>query len=430
MPTFPINVPARDLLDDWYARVRLQNSVFALERSINVPEASVEQLRDTLSRFFGKEYFKQKAIRIKQLQLTDENTRWVYQLLVNEEYTSLVYLYELGKLLESSEVHHPALFKVLKATKGSPNFRDYLFEAVIHELLVINNIEYESKPIVNGKEREGFIVLDGVKCLFECKKLYSYQLPAISFLMSIQKEFSRIWQKYQIGLNGYISVEPGTAQTFSRNKYHFIQGIDRYLDHAVKTGQIDFEEVLINDKNKKIGNLLFEPSNTSIFQHQVELIQGLAFCINVQPAIRKMHDGKMMNYHQTQVQLKFGQLESSSIKYLVEQIRKKRKSQRDLSKMPRIFFFDNEIIRGLEVPMFPDFERFPGDLIQRYLDSKETNDIVVIVFRYYLYSNLPRWRLKVYCKSSLNPFKSVIEGWKTLYQDKEFLTSIPCKILS
>lgn len=121
-------------------------------------------------------------------------------------------------------------------------------------------------------------------------------------------------------------------------------------------------------------------------------------------------------------------LESLSMDFLIAQIHKKRKSQNDLKDMPRIFFFDNEIYRGPELPLFSTSDRFNDKDIQQYLESKQTDDIVCMMFREYGYDRLPRWTCKAYCKPALNKYKAIIEGWSSLYEQNDFVTQLPRQI--
>jgi len=404
--------------------------MFARQRSIVVSDKSLINLRDFLLDFFGEDFFRVRELNLKTVTMKAEEVNWFFQLLANDDYPSLVHLYEIKQLLSTSKALHPSLFKVLQSTSRRQNFRDYLFEAVIHELLRINDLAYESKPVIDGREKEGFILLNGEKCLFECKKLYSSQLPGIGFIFSLQDDFFRKWQKRPFPVNAYISAYPSTEPKFRKNKKYFFDAFTNYLNQVGHTGNVYMKQEIKDESGKTIGEIFFEANNEPIFRHQLELIKGPAVCFRINPPTRKMINEQMMDYHSTKLHIKFEQMESLSIDFLLEQIRKKRYSQRDMIGLPRIFFFDNEVFRGFEIPMFPSSGRFDGSKIQEYLELKQTDDIVVLVFREYGGNELPRWIFKVYCKPSLSRFKILIENWKTLYHDSDFLLTLPRPLAS
>jgi hypothetical protein len=425
MFTLPQQLPKQDLLENWFQRVELQNSQFARKRSIIIGNQSLANLRDYFTSFFGADFFRFDASEIKTIQLKIKGSDWFLQQLSNDDYPSLVHLYEIVRLLESSKQHHPALFKVLQSNTGNQSFRNYLFEAVIYEMLLLNKVPYEAKTTVNGKEKEGFMWLGETKFLFECKKLYSYQLPGIDFIFSIQQEFFKLWQKNPFSLNGYISVIRNTEPAFKKNKSLFTQAFREYIQHVRNSHDVNLKKIIANDQGDRIGELFFEPHNEAIFRHQVPLIKGPAVCFRVNPPRRGVVNDKVWDIHNTEFRFRFEMLDSVSMDFLIAQIGKKRKSQNDLRDMPRIFFFDNEIYRGPELPLFSSGDRFDGKDIQQYLDSKQTDDIICIVFREYGYSRLPHWTFKAYCKPSLNKYKTIIEGWSSLYQEPHFLSQLP-----
>lgn len=283
MLTLPQKLPEQDLLENWFRRVELQNSQFALERSIIIGNQSLADLRDYFTGFFGADFFRFDASEIKTVHLKIKGSDWFLQQLSNDDYPSLVHLYEIARLLKTSKLHHPALFKVLKSNTSNQSFRNYLFEAVIYEILLLNKVSYETKTIVNGKEKEGFMWLGDTKFLFECKKLYSYQLPGIDFIFSIQQEFFKLWQKNPFSLNGYISVNRNTEPAFKKNKSLFTHAFREYIQDVRKTSDVNLKRVITNDQGDRIGELFFEPHNEAIFRYQVPLIKGPAVCFRVNP---------------------------------------------------------------------------------------------------------------------------------------------------
>jgi hypothetical protein len=421
----PQIIPAQDLLGEWLKRIRVQNSDFSLRRTIAVPDQSLVDLRNFFVDFFGEDFFLMDATELKSVTLKSKNSDWFLQLLVNDDYPSLLQVYETAHLLKKVAASHPDLYKVLKSNIRNQGFRNYLFEAVIYELLSINNVRYEAKPVINGREKEGYLWLNGQQFLFECKKLYSYQLPGIGFIFSIHDDFFRLWQKKPVSINGYITVMPGTEPSLRKNRYLFTEAFNEYFQQVRLTGNLQYEKDLKNSTQQIIGKVLLEKYNAGLFEHQLQLIHQLAVCFKVLPTRLTSIEDELKEMHNMKLQFKFHMMEQASMDYLLAKLSKKRTRQSDMKHLPRIFFFDNEIYRGSEFSLFQSEGSFDEQRIQDYVDSKGTDDIVCLVFRKYSQQKIPGWQFKVYCKSHLNSYKRIIESWKSLYSDPGFSTNLP-----
>lgn len=425
----PQTIPAQDLLGEWLKRIRVQNSDFSLRRTIEVPDQSLVDLRNQFVEFFGEDFFGMDATELKSVTLKSKNSDWFLQLIVNDDYPSLLQVYETAHLLKKMYQSHPDLYKVLKSNIRNQGFRNYLFEAVIYELLSINNVRYEAKPVVDGREKEGYLWLNGQQFLFECKKLYSYQLPGIGFIFTIHEEFFRLWKKNPVSINGYITVKPGTEPALKKNKHLFTDAFKEYFQQVRRTGNLQFDRDLKDSDQKVIGNVLIEKYDAGLFEHHLQLIHQLAVCFKVLPPRLTTIGDELKEIHNTRLQFKFHMLEQVSMDYLLSKLAKKRKSQNDMKHLPRIFFFDNEIYRGSEFSLFQSDATYDDQRILGYVNSKETNDIVCILFRKYCHQQSPQWKFRVYCKAELNEFKTIIEEWSMLYDEPGFTAQLPKTLL-
>lgn len=422
MLMLPKKMPEQDLLHEWLKRVRFQNSEFNLQRKIKIADESLVQLRDFFIDFFGADYFKIEARQLTAITLKAKNSYWFLQLLANDDFASLAQLFEIAHVLKHTAVFHPALYKILQVNTKDQAFRNYYFEAVIYEMLMRNSQKIETKPIINGKEKEGFVYLQHQKVLFECKKLYSYQLPSISFIFSVHEEFFRLWQSKPVSINGFITIKRCNEEQLRKARSLFNRAFKEYI---AQPGDLHFNRDILDKHGKLIGNILFEPYDVVIFNHQVELIHDTAACFRVMPPKSTVIEEELKHIHNTKLQLKFAISEKESVDHFLEKLTKKRASQSDMKEFPRIFFFDNEIYRGTEFGLFQSEDTFDGTAIQAYVNSKETDDIVCIVFRTYFLDYAPQWSIKVFCKPELEEYKSLIKSWSSLYKDEEFLSTLP-----
>jgi uncharacterized membrane protein len=421
----PRLIPEQDLLKEWLKRVRLQNSDFAIGRSISVQDSELKSLHDYFVDFFGSDFFKITPRELKVATIKAKNSDWFYQLLANDDYPSLLQLFEVRHLLQFLSYHQSNLYGILKANTRSQAFRNYLFEGIIFEMLSRNKVKFDPKPQINGKEREGFLSIGQQQFLFECKKLYSYQLPGLGFIFTVHEEFFRLWRKYPLALNGFITINSTNEELLKKHRPVFNQSFKDFFQQLKKTKQIHFQKEIVDENNKLVGKIFFEPYNIAIFEHQVSLLHDTAVCFRIKPAIATTIQEELKDIHNTKLLFKFNMMESNSVAFLLNKLDKKRKSQKDMKHLPRIFFFDNEIYRGTEFGLFQSEVDLNAREIQSYVNSKSTNDIVCILFRKYVGQQRPQWKLKVFCKPGLEQYKKAIEGWDMLYQAPEFAKQLP-----
>lgn len=422
----PKMVPERNLLTEWLKRVRLQNSDLSIKRMIRAPDEDLVTIHNFLDDFFGTEYFQADAFNMKSFKIMAKDSPWLLQLLANDDYPSLLQIFETCHILAEMESNHPDVCKQLKSNSRNQAFRNYLFEAVTYHLLRTNKIPYTGKTVINGKEKEGFLSLAGKEFLFECKKLYTYQMPGIAFIFSIHEEFFRLWHKSPVPINCYITISVNNEAVLRATRNAFDNAFKEFFQSVKETKNICFDkEIRINDNKPAVGRVLIEPYHEGIFKNYTQTIKETAVCFAVQPYRPGTMDDKSIHIHGTHILFKCNMLSSASVDFLISKLDKKRKSQSDMKHMARIFLFDNEIYRGTELSLFQSEETMDGTKLQEYVNSKDTDDIVCILFRKYFLSSIPSWGIKVFCKPALEPYKKEIEQWIPLYQQASFVSKIP-----
>jgi hypothetical protein len=181
----PMKTPQIDLLHQWATRVRVAKSEMNPKRWIQLSEERLNEVIDFFRGFFGEEFFTPEPMEIIIPVIKVKDSHWFLQLLINDDYSSLLQIFETEYLLKKIKDVQPTIYKQLRSNKGDQGFRNYLFEAILFTLLADNNIPYEGKKMLGRKEKEGFFTVAGQKALFECKKLYTYRLPGIDFIMNI-----------------------------------------------------------------------------------------------------------------------------------------------------------------------------------------------------------------------------------------------------
>ncbi len=406
------------------------NSNLSLHRRIKIDDKKLLEIYKYLEDFFGADFFIIETAHFNTIRLTAKDSPWIFQLLVNDDYGSIFQLFEIVYVLKETERYHVDLIKQLRSNSKRQGFRNYYFEALTYELLRINNIEHSGKEILDGKEREGFLTIGDTKFLFECKKLYSYQLPGLSFLSNMHEEFVSQWLKYPVAINSYITVKTKNEVALKSGKNLYKLAFREYFKKARETHQLNFEkQIVCAITNIQVGDVLIEPFHIGIFENQTELIHDNNVSFAVKPGRIELIDETQRQLHETHVVFKYEMMSSHTVEYLIGKIDKKRKSQKDLKHMPRIFFFDNEIYRGTEISLFQNENTFDGTLIQEYLESKDTDDIVCLIFRKYFLSKELSWSFKVFCKDSLSRYKEHIEKWITLHKLPIFSSQLPIPLV-
>jgi hypothetical protein len=421
----PMKTPQIDLLHQWATRVRVAKSEMNPKRWIQLSEERLNEVIDFFRGFFGEEFFTPEPMEIIIPVIKVKDSHWFLQLLINDDYSSLLQIFETEYLLKKIKDVQPTIYKQLRSNKGDQGFRNYLFEAILFTLLADNNIPYEGKKMLGRKEKEGFFTVAGQKALFECKKLYTYRLPGIDFIMNIHEEFFRKWMKRPFSLNGYISIKDCTEPEMRAAKNVYQKAFKDYFARVKRTGDVDYQAELTNEAGKTVGAVLFEKYHQGIFEHQRQLISDSNTAFMIKPPDPTMINDQLMHIHNTRIQFHFNISTDLSEKTLLAMIDKKRASQSDTRDMLRIFFFDNEIYRGTEFGLFMRPEIRNEQKIIDYLNAKETKDVICILFREYPKGELPNWQFKIFCKPELEHIKAEIEKWKMLYKNPDFFNHVP-----
>ncbi len=108
-------------MNEWLKRVNFQNSDLNLHISIEVDREQLIRLKDSLSDFFGLGYFEIDARELKIVTLKAKHSDWVFQLLANDDYSSLVQVFELEHLLNHTSQNYPDLAKLPVRVFQLPN---------------------------------------------------------------------------------------------------------------------------------------------------------------------------------------------------------------------------------------------------------------------------------------------------------------------
>lgn len=421
----PFTRPNINLLDQWATRIRVIKSEQNPVRSIHLSDERLNGIVEFFRDFFGDEFFLPEPAMVNIPYIKVKDSHYFLQLLVNDDYQSLLHVFEIEYVLKKTKQILPHLYRVLQINKESQAFRNYLFEAIIYCTLSDNQVEYDAKQVVDDREKEGFLYINSIKMLFECKKLYTYQMPGIDFITNIYTEFFKLWIKRPMSMNGYISIKETTEPKARKAKNIFRKTFTDYFKRVKKTNDVNYTEKLKNEEDTIIGEVIFENYNRGIFENYVTLIPDSNISFMIKPPEPTQVNEMLMHIHNTRILFRFKVSEADSVKSLIKDIDKKRQSQNKIKDMPRIFFFDNEMYRGTEFGLFNRSVINDDTAIQQYVDSKNTDDIICLVFRSYTKGSLPHWYFKVYCKPSLDRYKEVIINWTLLYKQPDFFDYVP-----
>lgn len=450
-PTMPFRTPQQDLLKEWYKAVRLANSVFARRRTIDINETHLARTEESLREFFGDEYLQPEPMKVMVPNIQAKDSHWFFQLLVSDDYPSLAHVFEVDYLLTFISNFDPKFHDTIKGLKEKQGFRNYLFETLIYETLQRNQVEFAHKQVINRKEKEGIITLNKQQVLFECKKLYTDQLPILDFVANIHTVFFNLWNKRAFPLQAIISITNVTEPLMRKARPVYEEHFKAYMQQHRETGDA-FYRKKVHVGGKEIGEIYFDKYNLGIFESEWELSTDGAVGFTIHPSsiktvtdpnVTELHEnnksavkyvdeesgeeGLYLQYFPLHLMFKIHSLQNDCLELFLQEIDRKRHSQRDMKDMPRIFFFDNEVYRGQELPLFHNLNTIDHCRIQAFVEENTTDDIVCLVYRDYSPNNLPTWTFKVYCKEELNWIKQEIESWTLLYRDHSFVNTLPKK---
>jgi hypothetical protein len=418
MKKFPFKTIEHNILDEWVKRMRLLNSNLASKRLIRVENQAIYDVKSEFISCFGEEFFISKTIKVISPHTKSRDSEWIYQILCNNGYPTIMQAFETAYILGKMRCLLPDQHKILNRTKKTQTFRNYLFEAIVYDLLDRNNVSYDPKPVIKGREKEGTLILGNKTFLFECKKLFSFQIPEIDFLFWIQQDFLSVWKKYAIGMNVHIWIQEGTEDELKRVREAFKSCFEKYFD-ALKAGGELHVKYPVMIKDSLVGELIVDPPNFGLYIHQRELLKSPSVSLQVQNPHPEMIENQVKYLFPTHYNFKIEQLETKSMDHFIYLLHKKRTSQSDMKHMPRIFFFDNEVYNGMEPPLFFGGNIYNEQPIIDYVNRKDTDDIICILLRKYNLQQKPSWELKVYCKEHLAKYKQEILAWDLLYRGSE-----------
>lgn len=119
-----------------------------------------------------------------------------------------------------------------------------------------------------------------------------------------------------------------------------------------------------------------------------------------------------MNYYATEILPQFSMGKEEITKKLIQTIRKKRNQHKASKDLNRIIFIDCEVNLNLSFPLLLTEKMIDNDRVNKYLESKQTDDIVVIVLRNYL-TVIPKIKLISFGKEKFRTEMDIIEKMKT-----------------
>lgn len=124
-----------------------------------------------------------------------------------------------------------------------------------------------------------------------------------------------------------------------------------------------------------------------------------------------------LTYHHVRFRTDFTLTQDYINEKFIEHIKKKRRQHRKNKDKPRLFIFDSEHLNDMNLPISPMPHTIERETVEKYLNSKSTDDIVCIIYRNYR-EILPKFTVKVYAPEHMQPYAQQLENFG-FHQDYE-----------
>lgn len=385
-----------DVLEQWRKNTFMVSSDLYPDKSIEIRNReNLPVIIEDLRKWFGDEPF-----IVEQMELQDAinesfiDGNWLQSILFSYNLKSIQAVIEFWQVLkfhESEDSTRITQLKNLLYQKKKRQFRDYYFELYSFYLFSINGIKNEFKTTEGNKELEGELIIDGVKCLVECRKLYYNKFDHLKMNADITHKLIRYIRKKPFGIIvciKYDELERGAVnEIIKKVKVQIIKWINQPINKIYLP-----VEVNIND-NIEMKLFRYTPGVFESLKSSKEL--GNYVIVEFNPTA--MTDGSKRIHVGIKMANGVVSTDEEVKKRFINSLDKKRKHRSNSSFKHRIYMFESENYQGFDKGLFsPDsFQNISKDL-QKRLDSKKTSDTVIMVLKESNPIDVKRVKIMVY----------------------------------
>ncbi len=381
-----------NILENWKRHFYDVSSDFNINKKVN--RNLVDFIYTKLNDFWGNDFFETNL-----LDAVHANKVYFLQPMLGQpSLSSFYYLLEVAMMIDFASDKHPDLYKSLNEVKFLPEkSKDILFEIYIALFFYMNKVTYQTNILTGNQPRDGYCTLNGKKYLVECKKRYSIIQKEISLRKYLISEIMKIAKSITYGLE---CIGVLTIKTSVSNRQMFLPILKAFKNYIVN--RTEYSPVFLVEDD--FIRMELKPYNDS---NRIELENNLIphtiyFTITNLNKIKE-------DIPQFRVQVTFKAVANHRkvAKKLIESIKSARKQHKDSKTLPRIFFIDNEFLNDFSSPLLHNIKVYE-DYLQKYVSEKNTNDLVVLLYRDFT-GKTPSIKASIICKQELLEVKSTLE---------------------
>lgn len=407
-----------NLLNNWYKHYRWRSSPLNPQR--DVARLSIDQLYERLHTMFGHEFFEIP----EPTKIGTMSTNWLHYLLAGRGNSSLVPLWEFHTLVEVAEKYFPDIHKRLMSyKKDTLKMQDTLFEVFAARWLNHNNTLVAVEPVFGNQTLDGVCSINGRHFIYECKKLRSVSMDTIRALLDVQVYFAQYLNKVKYA--SPVSCVVLLKQKSKKTKNAVINGLRKFFaSQEFKTGRFQKQTITTPSFELIIAPFTYGMEASDTFKNNIPRIH-----IDIIPPNKYNKEG--LTYHPARFRVDFTLTQDYINEKFIEHISKKRKQHRKNSDKPRLFLFDSEHLNDMNLPISPLPHTIEQEPVEKYLNSKNTDDVVCIIYRNYRKS-LPEFTVKAYAPEHMQAYARHLEkfGFHQDYDVARSSADITAKLAS
>jgi len=397
-----------NLLNSWYKHYRWRSSSLNPQR--DVARIYIDQLYERLRTMFGHGFFDIP----EPTKIGTMSTNWLHYLLASRENNALVPLWEFHTLVEVADKYFPDIHKrLLSYKKDTWKMQDTLFEVFAARWLNHNGALIDVEPMIGNQLLDGVCSINGKHFIYECQKLRSVSMDTIRALLDVQVYFAQYLN--QIKYAAPVSCVVMIKQNPKKAKNAVITRLRKFFkSQEFKMGRFQEQTITTPDFEIIIRPFTYGMEASETFKNNIPRVH-----IDIIPPNKLNEEG--LTYHQVRFRTDFTLTQDYINEKFIEHIRKKRKQHRKNKDKPRLFIFDSEHLNDMNVPISPLPNTIEKEIVEEYLNSKKTDDVVCIIYRNYRES-LPRFTVKVFAPEHMKFFARQLETFG-FHQDYEVARS-------
>jgi len=395
-----------NLIDDWVLGVKFLNSDLSKKRKIRIDNSNIDICKQIISDFFGHNNFYINEDRLDpKLKFKIDGSNWLFDLLRHPTIRGPVFqIFQIAIIIDHFNKSNPSILFPLKRNFEANNydqFRSYFFELYTFYLLDISNIPNNKKVFENKNELEGTCRILNQEFLFECRKVYHIDISIFRTLQFIESVFYKQLENKLSNIYSFALIGKDDKEL----KLNYERQLKNYLNRLKKYNSAKAE--VLNYPNEKDILFSIQPysKENELISNQYLKDKGNYYSIYCStPSFVKSFG---INNVQFSASAKISSSKEKILDVLIERIREKRKKRSNSSYPFRIYFFENEEYMGLDLPLIdPDFfNEYTRDKLQKYIESKSTNDIICIICKNSYIDETPKTFVEIFCRKELDHFK-------------------------